>query len=137
MCVSSIWPVLHYDDTTTALRFLIEVFGFREIIAVADDDNDIVHAEVGWPGGGCIVFGSTKHTDSVHGAMKPGTSAVYVVTADVDAAHERVRRAQDAAVVQAPNHTRFGSGAETYAFTAADPEGNLWTFGTYRGTATR
>ncbi|RDH75672.1 glyoxalase [Mycolicibacterium moriokaense] len=132
--MSSIWPVLHYDDATTALRFLVEVFGFHEVLAVTDEDGDIAHAEVSWPGGGCLVFGSTKHTDSVHGAMKSGASAVYVITGDVDAVHNRVLRAGDATVVRAPNNTQFGSGADTYAFTAADPEGNLWTFGTYTGT---
>lgn len=132
--MSSIWPVLHYDDTRGALRFLVDVFGFQEILAVGDEDGDIVHAEVGWPGGGCMVFGSTKHTDSVHGAMKPGGSAVYVISGDVDAVYERVVHAGNATVVQAPNNTQFGSGVQTYAFTAADPEGNLWTFGTYQGT---
>lgn len=81
------------------------------------------------------MLGSTKHTGGVHGAMKPGTTASYVIADDVDAVHERVRRADDGAVVQPPSRTRFGSGADAYAFTALDPEGNLWTFGTYRGAS--
>jgi len=132
-CVSSIWPVLHYDDAGAALRFLVDVLGFRQVVAVPDEDGEIVHAEVSWPGGGCLVFGSTKHTDSVHGAMKPGTTAIYVVTDAVDAVHERVLHAEAGTVVQPPTSTRFGSGADTYAFTAADPESIFWTFGTYRG----
>jgi uncharacterized glyoxalase superfamily protein PhnB len=133
--MSSVWPVLHYDDTRTALRFLVDVLGFREMVAVPDDEGDIVHAELSWPGGGSLVFGSTKHTDSVHGAMKPGTAASYVITDAVDAVHERVLQGEGGAVVQEPSETRFGSGADVYAFTARDPEGNLWTFGTYRGAA--
>lgn len=92
-----------------------------------------MHAELSWTGGGCPVFGSTKHTHSVNGAMTPGTTALYVVTDNVDAVHDRVLHAEGGTVVQAPNNTRLGSGAETSAFTAGDPEDNLWTFGTYEG----
>jgi uncharacterized glyoxalase superfamily protein PhnB len=89
----AVWPVLHYDDTREALRFLVDVLGFREALAVRDGDGDVVHAELHWPTGGALVFGSTKHTESVHGGMRPGTSAVYVGTAGpavVDAVHARV-----------------------------------------------
>jgi uncharacterized glyoxalase superfamily protein PhnB len=130
--VSSVWPILHYDDTNAALRFFVEVFGFEEAIAVTDEDGDVVHAEMRWPGGGAFVFGATKHTDSVHGGMGAGGTALYVITEDVDAVHQRVRQA-GGRVVNPPNQTRFGTGAPAYAFTAADSEGNLWTFGTYRG----
>lgn len=131
--MSSVWPILHYDDTRAALRFLVGVFGFDEVLAIADDHGDVVHAELGWPGGGSLVFGSTKHTDGVHGGMKAGSAAIYVIADDVDAVHERVCQSEGGAVVVPPNTTRFGSGAAAYAFTASDPEGNLWTFGTYRG----
>src|SRR3990170_4042712 len=64
------------------LRFLVDVLGFGE-------DR---HAQLSWPGGGFLVFGSTKHKDSVHGTMKPrATSAVHLRTDDMDAACERVR----------------------------------------------
>jgi uncharacterized glyoxalase superfamily protein PhnB len=54
------WPVLHYDDTAGALRFLVDAFGLRAAIAVDDDDGDPVHSELRWPAGGAVVFGSTK-----------------------------------------------------------------------------
>ncbi|ASU80357.1 glyoxalase [Actinopolyspora erythraea] len=130
--VSSVWPILHYDDTRAALRFLVDVLGFHEVLAVPDDEGDIVHAELRWPGGGALVFGSTKHTDGVHARMRAGSGAVYVATENVDAVHSRVRRARGDVVV-APHDTEFGSGTGSYAFTVRDPEGNLWTFGTYRG----
>ena len=98
------------------------------------EQGEIIHAELSWPGGGSVVFGSTKHTDSVHGAMRPGTAAVYVFTDVVDAVYNRVHHAECGTVVRPPSKTQFGSGVDTYAFTAGDPEGNLWTFGTYRGS---
>jgi uncharacterized glyoxalase superfamily protein PhnB len=128
---SSVWPILHYDDTRAALRHLVEVLGFDELLVATDDDGDVIHAELGWPGGGVLVFGSTKHVDSVHGGMRAGSSALYVITEDVDAVHARVAHA-GGDVVEAPHDTRFGSGASSRVFTARDPEGNLWTFGTYR-----
>ncbi|MEU0740254.1 VOC family protein [Streptomyces sp. NPDC006134] len=51
---------------------------------------------------------------------------------DVDAVHRRVVDA-GGEVLEAPHETRFGSGAAAYVCTVRDPEGNLWTFGTYRG----
>jgi len=55
-----VWPVLHYDDTAGALRFLVDAFGLRAAITVDDDDGDPVHSELRWPAGGVVVFGSTK-----------------------------------------------------------------------------
>ncbi|UGQ10886.1 VOC family protein [Yinghuangia sp. ASG 101] len=132
--LSSVWPILHYDDTRSALRFLVDVLGFTEVVAAADEHGGIGHAEVHWPGGGALVFGSTRHRESVHGAMRAGTSAVYVVTDDVDAVHRRVCDA-GGEVLEPPHDAVFGSGARAYACTVRDPEGNLWTFGTYGGPA--
>lgn len=129
---SSVWPVLHYDDTRAALRFLVDVLGFTQVVAAPDEHGGIGHAELRWPGGGALVFGSTRHTDSVHGRMRAGTSAVYVVSDGVDAVYRRVVDA-GGEVLEAPHETRFGSGAAAYVCTVRDPEGNLWTFGTYRG----
>lgn len=130
----TVWPVLHYDDTDAALRFLVDALGFREALSVRDEDGEVVHAELRWPTGGAVVLGSTKHTDGVHGGVRAGTGASYVATDDVDGVHERAVRG-GAEVVQAPHETVFGAGVETRACTVRDPEGNLWTFGTYRGAA--
>jgi hypothetical protein len=66
----------------------------------------------------------------VHGGLEAG--AVYLATDDVDAVHARVHEA-GADVVQAPHATEFAAGGPTRAFSVRDPEGNLWTVGTYRG----
>ena len=57
----------------------------------------------------------------------PGTGAVYVAVPDVDRLHERARAA-GAEIVMEPFDTDYGS----RDFAARDPEGNLWSFGTYR-----
>jgi uncharacterized glyoxalase superfamily protein PhnB len=128
----AVWPVLHYDDVERAVRFLVDAFGFREALAVRDDDGDVIHAELRWPAGGAVVVGGTKHTGGVHGGLRAGATASYVVADDLDTVYERARRAR-MEIVEQPHETQFGAGVPTRAFTARDPEGNLWTFGTYRG----
>jgi hypothetical protein len=44
----------------SGVRFLVEVLGFRKALAVPDSAGDIVHAELRWPTGGAVVFGSTS-----------------------------------------------------------------------------
>jgi hypothetical protein len=87
----TVWPALRYDDAPGAVRFLVDVFGFREAPVVPGDGGDVVHAESRWPEGGGVMLGSTKFTEGTHGEMKPGVNAVYVVTDDVDGVYARVR----------------------------------------------
>ncbi|MFJ7786504.1 VOC family protein [Streptomyces albidoflavus] len=120
---SSVWPVLHYDDTKAALCFLADVLRFEQVVAAPDEHGGIGHAELRRPGGGALVFGSTRHTGSVHGRMRAGTSAVYVVSDEVDAVHRRVVDA-GVEVLEAPHGARFGSGVAAYVCTVRDPEGD-------------
>ncbi len=133
---ASLWPILHYADTREAVRFLVDVVGMTPAAVAEDDEGDVVHAELRWPGGGAIVVGSTKHNESVHGAMPAGTNALYLVTPDVDAVYRRVIEA-GAEVIEEPHQTVFGSGAGSRVMTIRDTEGNLWTFGDYRGADLR
>lgn len=104
----TVWPVLHYDNTSEALRFLVEAFGFRAALVVPDEDGAVVHAELRWPAGGAVVLGSAKRGDGVHAEIRPGTAAMYVATDEVDAVFERAVRA-DADVVAEPHETSLGS----------------------------
>jgi uncharacterized glyoxalase superfamily protein PhnB len=132
MTEPTVWPALRYDDAPGALRFLVDVFGFREALVVPDDADDITHAELRWPEGGAVMFGSTKHCDKpqddVHAAMSAGTATTYVVTDQVDAVHQRCVAA-GARITRELEDTTYGS----HTFSVRDPEGNGWTFGTYRG----
>lgn len=125
----TVWPALRYDDAPGALRFLVEVFGFREALVVPDDAGDITHAELRWPAGGGVMLGSTKHCDDAHASMSAGTASVYVVTDQVDAVHHRCVAA-GARITRDLEDTDYGS----HTFSVQDPERNAWTFGTYPGT---
>jgi uncharacterized glyoxalase superfamily protein PhnB len=124
----TVWPALRYDDAPGGLRFLVDVIGFREALVVPDDTGDITHAELRWPGGGGVMLGSCKYTDGAHGDMRPGTTSVYLVSDHVDAVHARVQAA-GASIARELEDTDYGS----HTFTVRDPEGNLWTVGSYRG----
>ena len=81
-----------------------------------------------WPLGGGIMFGSAGKDDSPFGQRVPGNDSVYVVCDDPDGLFERAV-AQRAEVVRGLKDEDYGS----RGFTVRDPEGNLWSFGTYTG----
>jgi uncharacterized glyoxalase superfamily protein PhnB len=123
----TVWPALRYDDAPGALRFLVDVLGFRQALVVPDDAGDITHAELRWPEGGGVMLGSTKHCEGPH-ALRPGATSVYVVSDQVDEVYARAEAAS-AEIVSELEDTDYGS----HTFTVRDAGGNLWTVGTYRG----
>jgi uncharacterized glyoxalase superfamily protein PhnB len=125
-----IWPILSYRDARAALAFLTEAFGFEEraVYAREDDPDVIEHAELRWPLGGGIMFGTAGKDDSPFGQRQPGNDSVYVVCDDPDGLFERATKG-GAEVVRGLRDEDYGS----RGFTVRDPEGNLWSFGTYAG----
>ena len=125
-----VWPVLTYADARAAISFLANAFGFEErgVYARDDDPSVIEHAEMRWPAGGGVMFGTAGKDDSPFGRRTPGNDSVYVVCEDPDALCERATAA-GAEVVRGLADEDYGS----RGFTVRDPEGNLWSFGTYAG----
>ena len=125
-----IWPILSYRDARAALAFLTEAFGFEErAVYGREDDPDVIeHAELRWPLGGGIMFGTAGKDDSPFGQRQPGNDSVYVVCDDPDGLFERATKG-GAEVVRGLKDEDYGS----RGFTVRDPEGNLWSFGTYAG----
>lgn len=128
--VTAVWPILSYRDARAAITFLRDAFGLEEAAVIArDDDPSIIeHAEMRWPSGGGVMFGSAGKDDSPFGRRTPGNDSVYVVCTDPDGAFARATRA-GATVVQELYDADYGS----RGFSVRDPEGNLWSFGTYEG----
>ncbi len=126
----TVWPVLSYRDARAASAFLVEAFGFEErAVYSRDDDPSVVeHAELRWPLGGGIMFGTAGKDDSPFGRRQPGNDSVYVVCENPDALFARASAA-GAEVVRGLADEDYGS----RGFTVRDPEGNLWSFGTYAG----
>jgi uncharacterized glyoxalase superfamily protein PhnB len=123
-----VWPTLRARDARALIRFLVEAFGFEETVVYADGDM-VHHAQLSWPEGGGIMLGSVREDSQAQAsATDPGVFGAYVVTDQPDALHARARAA-GAEITAEPHDTDYGS----RDFAARDPEGNRWSFGTYRG----
>jgi len=126
---ATVWPTLRYRDARAAIRFLVDAFGFEEVVAYAGADESIVaHAELRWPAGGGLMLGSVREDSGIPG-LPAGTGSLYVVTEDPDGLYERARAAAGARVVRELHDTDYGS----REFMVRDPEGVHWSFGTYAG----
>jgi uncharacterized glyoxalase superfamily protein PhnB len=126
----AVWPCLAYRDAPAAIEFLSTAFGFEaRAVYTRDGDPSIVeHAELRWPLGGGVMFGSAGKDESPWGRRMPGNDGVYVVCDGPDELFARAVAA-GAEVVHGLADEDYGS----RGFTVRDPEGNLWSFGTYRG----
>ena len=122
-----VWPTLRAKDAVGLIRFLVDAFGFEEVVVYADD-GVVHHAQLAWPLGGGIMLGSARDSDGDEWPLQPGSFGAYVVTDDTDALYQRAKAA-GADITQEPHETDYGS----RDFAAKDPEGNRWSFGTYRG----
>ena len=130
--LTAVWPVLTYRNAPAAMRFLAEALGFETAAVYANDHDPTVveHAEMRWPLGGGIMLNSTGDGDSPF-ERQPGNDSLYLVCHDPDALFERATAA-GADVVRGVRDEDYGS----RGFSVRDPEGNIWSFGTYAGQAT-
>jgi uncharacterized glyoxalase superfamily protein PhnB len=121
-----VWPTLRARDARALIAFLVEAFGFEDTVVYGDDDT-VYHAELSWPPGGGIMLGSARDP-AADRTQAPGSCSAYVVTDEPDAAFARAVAA-GAVVLTEPHDTDYGS----REFAVGDPEGNRWSFGSYRG----
>ncbi len=121
---------LSYKDAAGALDWLTEAFGFERTEVHEGGNGKIAHAEMR-VGDSMVMLGSGEPNDL--GMKTPHelgavTAGVYVIVDDgIDAHYERAVAA-GAEVVRALHDTDYGS----RDYIVRDPEGNLWSFGTYR-----
>jgi uncharacterized glyoxalase superfamily protein PhnB len=122
-----VWPTLRARDARALIRFLVEAFGFTETVVYGEGEV-VHHAQLSWPEGGGIMLGSAQDTPDDVWPLRPGTFGAYVVTDAPDELFARATAA-GATVVLGLHDTDYGS----RDFMVSDPEGNRWSFGTYRG----
>jgi uncharacterized glyoxalase superfamily protein PhnB len=123
-----VWPTLRARDARALIRFLADAFGFEEVVVYGDGDR-VEHAQLAWPPGGGIMLGSVREPGTADDwPVPPGSFGAYVVTDDPDELYARATAA-GAKVLTELHDTDYGS----RDFAVADPEGNRWSFGTYRG----
>jgi len=126
----TVWPCLNYRDARGAIDFLVRAFGFVSTATYASegDESVIEHAELIWPEGGGVMLGTADRSENPFSQLPTSCASVYVVTQHPDALFERAMAA-GAELVRGLIDEDYGS----RGFSVRDPEGNIWSFGTYRG----
>jgi uncharacterized glyoxalase superfamily protein PhnB len=125
---ANIIPALRYRDANAGVEFLRSAFGAEEKEVHRDEHDVIRHAELRL-NGGLVMVGQAAEEGWLGGEpARPlaSTVSLYVVVQDPDAHHERAVAA-GAKLVRPLENTEYGS----REYSVRDPEGNLWSFGTY------
>lgn len=123
-------PCLRYKDAHAAIDWLCQAFGFETHLVVPAEDGGIAHAQLVW-GESMVMLASAR--DDEFGALCAlaedaggATQSTYFVVEAVDAHHERAAAAGAEIVIPIRDEDYGGRG-----YSAKDPEGNLWNFGSY------
>jgi len=126
----SVIPALQYRDAKAAIDFLCKAFGFEKNAVYEEPDGSIAHAQLTL-GNGMVMLGSVKDSEYSKLLVRPAdaggvTMSVYVVVDDADAHFARAKAA-GATIVRKPITQNYGG----RDYTCKDPEGHVWSFGTY------
>jgi uncharacterized glyoxalase superfamily protein PhnB len=119
----SIFPSFRYRDAPGAIAWLVEVLGFELSELHEAADGSVAHAELSH-GPGLIMIG-TERDDAFGGRV--GGGFTYIAVDVVDGLYEHAV-SKGAEVLKEIIDTDYGS----RDFSVRDPEGNVWSFGTYR-----
>jgi uncharacterized glyoxalase superfamily protein PhnB len=121
-----VYATFRYRDAAKMIDWLCRAFGFTVRVRYGEGD-DVKHAELAL-GSSMIMIGHTR--DDAYGRMvgAPGGGgrSTYIAVDDTDAAFARAKAA-GATILEEPVDRDYGS----RDFICADPEGNVWSFGTY------
>jgi len=116
----NIVPAIRYDDAPAAIDFLVEAFGFTVNARHDGEGGRVDHAQLTF-GTGMVMVGSSSGDQ-----YDTSATSIYAIVDDPDALHDRAKAA-GAEITMGLTDQEYGS----REFTAKDPEGNTWSFGTY------
>ncbi|MER9406867.1 VOC family protein [Mesorhizobium caraganae] len=122
-----LYPALRYKNAGKMIDWLCVAFGF-EVRARYGEGDIVHHAELVF-GSSMIMLGTARSDDYGKMVGEPGSGggkSIYVAVDDADAAHARAKKA-GATIIQELTDRDYGS----REFICRDPEGNVWSFGTY------
>jgi uncharacterized glyoxalase superfamily protein PhnB len=131
MTQSTVIPCLRYRDAPAAINWLGDVLGFEAQLVVPGPGETIAHAQLRLRGG-MVMVGSAVETEYgkfIRQPNEPGvgpTSGTYVLVDDADVVYERVQAREWRVLIEIKDEDYGGRG-----FTCADPEGHVWSVGTY------
>jgi len=123
-----IFPAIRFNDAATMVPWLVKAFGFSVHASHVDGDGLLVHAQLSH-GSSMIMCGQARDDAYARLVGAPdgrGGKSVYVAVPDVDALFARAQAA-GAEIVEEPTERNYGN----REFVCRDPEGNVWSFGSY------
>ncbi|KAF1070564.1 MAG: hypothetical protein GAK45_00745 [Pseudomonas citronellolis] len=129
----SLFPCLRYRDAPAAIRWLDTTFGFQARLVIEDGQGGIAHAQLALPDGSGMLMLGSSHIDNAYGQLmrhpdqaQGCTQSLYLCVADPQACYLRARAAGADIVIDIRDEDYGGQG-----FTCRDPEGHLWSLGSY------
>lgn len=123
-----IYPTFRFRDAAAMIDWLQKAFGFTVHNRYDTEDGDVSHAELAF-GSAMIMCGQARADEYgkvVGGPGEQGGKSLYLAVDDADALFDRASKA-GATIVEGLTDRDYGS----REFICADPEGNVWCFGTY------
>lgn len=132
-CTSTVIPSLRYRDALAAIDWLVRAFGFeKNAVYLGADGKTVAHAQLTLAGG-MVMLGSVdngselaSHMAQPNEAGNRNTQSVYLVVPDADAVYATAKAAGAVMALDIRDMDYGGRG-----FTCRDPEGHLWSIGTY------
>lgn len=127
-------PSFRYRDAPAAIKWLCQAFGFEEQLVVPGENDTIVHCQL-LLGSDMIMLGSANsHGGNAYDeAVRPPSDlggrvsgGSYIIVEDADAHHARAVEAGAEILMELEDAGHGGRG-----YTCRDPEGHVWSFGTY------
>ena len=128
---ATIVPTLRYRNPKAAIGYLCDVLGFEKHAIHEDADGKVMHAELTF-GNGMIMLGPVAPTEFGQNMRQPDeigmkeTQSPYLVVADADSVYQRAKAASFTVLRDIRDEDYSGRG-----FTCRDPEGHIWSIGTY------
>lgn len=124
-------PCMRYRDAPAAIEWLGSTFGFETQLVVPNDDGTIAHAQLSF-GNSMIMLGSVFDTEYGRLMKQPSeiggfvTQSTYLVVNNADLVYGRALEAGAKILLDIKDEEYGGRG-----FTCRDPEGHVWSIGTY------
>jgi uncharacterized glyoxalase superfamily protein PhnB len=129
--LTNVIPCMRYRDAPAAIEWLCDTFGFETQLVVPNEDGSIAHAQLAF-GNGMIMLGSAFDTEYGRLLKQPSeigdfvTQSAYLVVNNADLVYGRVLEGGGKILLDIKDEEYGGRG-----FTCRDPEGHVWSIGTY------
>ena len=127
-----VMPCMRYRDAPAAIDWLCNTLGFEvQFVVPNGDDGLVAHAQLTF-GNSMVMLASVFDTEYGRLLRQPGeiggfvTQSTYLVVNDADVVYGRVLENGGQILLDIKDEDYGGRG-----FTCRDPEGHVWSIGTY------